>query len=212
MKNDSQIVISDNRYPIAAATEIERFSSRGVDLDAAEQSVRMLLKALNVPTDDEHLQRTPRRVAEALARFITPPTFNPTSFPNDEGYDELVLATDIKFHSLCGHHLLPFSGIAYVGYIPDKRIVGLSKLARAVDYFSRRLQVQERLTMQVANWIEETLQPKGVGVVLRAEHCCMSLRGVRAVGSSTVTSCLLGQVREDVRTRSEFMTLVSQSV
>lgn len=210
--NDSSMAVDDDQYPALTPASADQLSAQGVDLTGAEEAVRKLLVALNVPPDDPHLRETPRRVAEALGQFVTPPAFNPTSFPNDEGYDELVLATDIRFQSLCGHHLLPFSGTAHVGYIPDKRIIGLSKLARAVDYFSRRLQVQERLTMQVAEWLDKTLQPKGVGVVLHAEHTCMSLRGVRATGSSTVTSCLLGQVRSDVRTRNEFMALVHESV
>lgn len=208
MSTNSSIGIDDGLYPDLRAVGAGLPGAQGVDLAAAEEAVRMLLTALNVHEDDAHLQRTPRRVAEALGWFVTPPEFNPTSFPNDEGYDELVLVTDIKFQSLCGHHLLPFSGTAHVGYIPGERIVGLSKLARAVDYFSRRLQVQERLTMQVADWIDKTLNPVGVGVVLRAEHTCMSTRGVRAAGSSTVTSCLLGRLREDARTRAEFLALV----
>jgi GTP cyclohydrolase I len=203
---DSAALDNEPRANLTAA-DSDRFAEQGIDLAAAEEGVRMLLKALNLPLHEPHLVSTPQRVAEALGQFVSPPRFNPTSFPNEEGYDELVLVKDIKFNSLCSHHLLPFSGTAHLGYIPDKRIIGLSKLARAVNYFSRRPQVQERLTMQVADWIDKTLQPKGVGVVLRAEHACMSLRGVRAVGSLTVTSCLRGQVREDVRTRNEFMTL-----
>jgi GTP cyclohydrolase I len=131
----------------------------------------------------------------------------PTTFPNDEGYDELVLVRDIPFHSLCEHHLLPFSGVAHVGYLPADRIVGLSKLARVVDHFARGLQVQERLTKQIGDWLDDELAPKGVGVVLEAEHLCMSLRGVQADGSRTVTSSLHGLIRDDARTRSEFLDL-----
>jgi GTP cyclohydrolase I len=133
-----------------------------------------------------------------------------TTFPNDEGYDELVLTRDIPFQSLCEHHLMPFVGVAHVGYLPGSRILGLSKLARVVEHFSRRLQVQERLTSQVAAWLDEHLNPKGVGVVMEAEHQCMSLRGVRANGSHTVTSALHGHIRHDARTRSEFLTLVGR--
>jgi GTP cyclohydrolase I len=139
--------------------------------------------------------------------MLTPRSFNLTTFANDEGYDELVLARDIPFHSLCQHHLLPFIGVAHVGYLPGDRILGLSKLARVVELFARGLQVQERLTKQVADWLQEELEPKGVGVVLEAEHLCMSLRGVQARGSWTVTSALHGLLREDSRSRSEFFAL-----
>jgi GTP cyclohydrolase I len=127
---------------------------------------------------------------------------------NDGGYDELVVATAIPFHSLCEHHLLPFVGVAHVGYLPGERIIGLSKLARVVDLYARGLQVQERLTTQVARWLESTLRPRGVGVVLEAEHLCMSLRGVQKAGARTVTSALYGTVRDDARTREEFLDLV----
>jgi GTP cyclohydrolase I len=178
-----------------------------VDLRAAEQAVTDLLLALGQDVDSEHLLETPARVARSFAELLTPSAFNPTTFPNDQGYDELVVARDIPFHSLCEHHLLPFRGIAHVGYLPGARILGLSKLARVVELFSRRLQVQERLTQQVADWLEQHLEPKGVGVVLEAEHLCMSLRGVRSTGSLTVTSSLTGIVREDPRTRTEFLAL-----
>ncbi len=146
-------------------------------------------------------------MALAYEEFLTPEPFVPTTFPNDEGYDELVLVRDIPFHSLCEHHLLPFSGIAHVGYLPASRILGLSKLARVVEHFARGLQVQERLTKQIGDWLDARLAPKGVGVVLEAEHLCMSLRGVEAVGSKTVTSSLHGLVRDDARTRAEFLDL-----
>lgn len=146
-------------------------------------------------------------MALAYEEFLTPEPFVPTTFPNDEGYDELVMVRDIPFHSLCEHHLLPFSGVAHVGYLPDSRILGLSKLARVVEHFARGLQVQERLTKQIGDWLDARLDPKGVGVVLEAEHLCMSLRGVEAVGSKTVTSSLHGLVRDDARTRAEFLDL-----
>ena len=150
-----------------------------VDLDAAADAVRDLLVALGHDPETEHLAGTPRRVASAYAEMLTPRPFDLTTFPNDEGYDELVLARDIPFQSLCQHHLLPFHGVAHVGYLPGDRILGLSKLARVVESFARGLQVQERLTQQVANWLDEKLTPRGVGVVLEAEHQCMSRRGVR---------------------------------
>ncbi len=179
----------------------------GVDLERAAGAVADLLDALGVDRTRAGLEETPTRVAKALAEMLTPEPFNVTTFANEEGYDELVVARAIPFASLCEHHLLPFSGVAYVGYLPDERLVGLSKLARVVDHFARRLQVQERLTAQVANFLQDTLEPKGVGVVLDAEHLCMSLRGVRSGGSRTVTSALKGLVRDDPRTRSEFLAL-----
>jgi GTP cyclohydrolase I len=179
----------------------------GIDRDAAEQAVADLLVALGRDPSDEHLVDTPRRVAAAYAELLTPAPFRATTFPNDEGYDELVVARDVAFSSLCEHHLLPFSGVAHVGYLPGERIVGLSKLARVVEHVARDLQVQERLTEQVADWLERELQPKGVGVVLEAEHLCMSLRGVRASGSRTVTSAVRGLLRTDGRSRAEFFAL-----
>src|SRR5262245_436423 len=180
---------------------------RVVDPAAAERAVGDLLVALGHDPDSEHLAETPRRVAAAFAELLTPRPFNPTTFPNDEGYDELVLARDIPFHSLCEHHLLPFHGTAHVGYLPGARILGLSKLARVVERFARDLQVQERLTQQVANWLRDELQPKGVGVVVEAEHLCMSLRGVRARGARTITSAVHGRLRDDARSRAEFFAL-----
>jgi GTP cyclohydrolase I len=141
--------------------------------------------------------------------LLTPVEFRPTTFPNDEGYDQLIMARDIEFSSLCEHHLLPFSGVAHVGYIPGERIVGLSKLARVVERFARDLQVQERLTAQIASWLDEHLEPVGVGVVLEAEHTCMAIRGVRKPGSHTITSALRGAVRDDARTRQEFLSLAT---
>ncbi|MCW2601242.1 MAG: cyclohydrolase FolE [Frankiales bacterium] len=182
----------------------------GLDLRAAEDAVADLLRALGQDVDSEHLRGTPARVARSFAELLTPSTFSPTSFPNRQGYDELVVARDIPFHSLCEHHLLPFRGVAHVGYLPGGRFLGLSKLARVVEMFARRLQVQERLTQQVAHWLEEQLEPKGVGVVLEAEHLCMSLRGVRSTGALTVTSALTGIMREDARTRTEFLALTRQ--
>jgi GTP cyclohydrolase I len=179
----------------------------GVDLQAAERAARDLMSALGADLADESVRDTPLRVARLYAELLSPAPFNPTTFPNDGGYDELVVARAIPFHSLCEHHLVPFIGVAHVGYLPGERVLGLSKLARVVDSYSRSLQVQERLTTQIAGWIQRTLEPKGVGVVLEAEHLCMSLRGVQKQGATTVTSALLGQVRDDPRTRQEFLAL-----
>jgi GTP cyclohydrolase IA len=182
----------------------------GVDLDGAERAVSDLLFALGVSAEVQSLAETPRRVARAYAEMLTPIPFEATTFPNDEGYDEFVVLKDIPFSSLCEHHLLPFSGVAHVGYLPGDRLLGLSKLARVVDHYSRRLQVQERLTTQVAEWLVTQLSPKGAGVVIEAEHACMTLRGIRATGAVTVTSALTGVVREDERSRREFLSLVGR--
>jgi GTP cyclohydrolase I len=178
-----------------------------VDERAAERAVADLLVALGQELDDEHTAETPRRVAAAFRELLSPRPFTLTTFPNDEGYDELVVARDIPFHSLCQHHLLPFTGVAHVGYLPGDRVVGLSKLARVVELFARRLQLQERLTKQIADCLQQHLQPKGVGVVLEAEHLCMSLRGVQAHGALTTTSALQGLLRDDGRSRAEFFAL-----
>jgi GTP cyclohydrolase I len=178
-----------------------------IDLPAAQRAVADLLTALGRDPESAHLADTPRRVANAYAEMLTPREFELTTFPNDEGYDELVLAKDIPVQSLCEHHLLPFQGVAHVGYLPGDRILGLSKLARVVELFARDFQVQERLTKQVADWLQDHLEPKGVGVVIEAEHQCMSLRGVRAVGSRTVTSSLHGILRDNPSSRQEFFAL-----
>ena len=178
-----------------------------VNLPAAERAVRDLLLALGRDPSSQHLSDTPRRVAESFTEMLTPREFDLTTFPNDEHYDELVLAKSIPVQSLCEHHMLPFTGVAHVGYLPGKRILGLSKLARVVELFARDLQVQERLTVQVANWLQEYLDPMGVGVVIEAEHMCMSMHGVQAIGSRTITSSVHGLLREDARSRQEFFTL-----
>ena len=177
------------------------------DLARAELAAEDFLRALGMPLDSEHLMATPGRMARAWAEMITPRTFELTTFPNEEGYDEMVLVRDIPVRSICEHHLLPFTGRASVAYLPGARIVGLSKLARVVENFASRPQTQERLTKQVAEWLQGHLQPAGVGVIVAAEHTCMTFRGVRATGTSTVTSTLLGRLREDPRSRQEFLAL-----
>ena len=148
-------------------------------------------------------------MADAYTELLTPQPFRPTTFPNDDGYDELIVARAIPFHSLCMHHLLPFHGVAHIGYLPGERIIGLSKLGRVVELFARDLQIQERMTTQIARWVQRELEPRGVGVVLEAEHMCMSLRGVQKAGARTTTSALLGLLRDDARTRGEFLSLVA---
>ena len=182
----------------------------GVDRERAERAVADLLDALGVDRRAEALRDTPRRVASTFAELLRPEPFRATTFPNDGGYDELVIVSDIAFSSLCEHHLLPFVGVAHIGYLPGDRIVGLSKLPRLVEHRARRLQVQERLTGEVADWLEETLRPRGVGVVMEATHMCMTLRGVRQPGALTTTSALRGRLREDPRTRQEFFELIGR--
>ncbi|MEG8179246.1 GTP cyclohydrolase I [Nocardia terpenica] len=177
------------------------------DMSAAEAAVASFLAALGVDLSGATLRDTPGRMARAYAELLTPREFDLTVFPNDEDYDELVLVQSIGFRSLCEHHGLPFIGTAQVGYLPGDRIIGISKLARVVEMFACRPQTQERMTRQIADWLGEHLCPKGVGVVLRAEHLCMTLRGAQAPGATTVTSALDGLLLKDPRARSEFFTL-----
>lgn len=178
-----------------------------VDLAVAEQAAADLLTALGLPIDSVDMADTPRRMVQAYAEMLSVGAFDFTTFPNTEAYDELVLVEDIPVRSVCEHHMLPFVGVAHIGYLPDERILGLSKFARVVDFFSHRAQTQERLTKQIAEHLQEQLSPRGVGVVIEAEHTCMSLRGVRAVGARTVTSALFGTLRENPSSRAEFLSL-----
>ena len=182
-----------------------------LDRAALQHAARELLRAVGADVDDPALEETPRRVPDAYAELLTPQPFRATTFPNEDGYDQLIVARAMPFHSLCMHHLLPFHGVAHIAYLPGDSIIGLSKLGRVVEYFSRDLQIQERLTTQVADWLERELEPKGVGVVLEAEHLCMSLRGVQKLGAKTVTSALRGLVRDDARTRQEFLALTTRT-
>jgi GTP cyclohydrolase IA len=186
-------------------------ASEGIDHAEVQRAAGALLRALGADVDSEALQETPRRMADAYSELLTPRPFRATTFPNEDGYDELIVARAIPFHSLCMHHLLPFHGVAHIGYLPAERIIGLSKLGRVVELFARDLQIQERLTTQIARWLERELEPKGVGVVLEAEHLCMSLRGVQKLGAKTVTSALRGCVRDDARTRQEFLALTTRT-
>jgi GTP cyclohydrolase IA len=200
------------RAALASVAELPDHPETGrkpVDLDAAEQAAAELLRALGADLHSEHLRETPRRVAAAYGELLTPVPFSATTFPNEEHYDELVLVEGIPFQSLCMHHLLPFHGVAHVAYLPADRLIGLSKLARVVELFARDLQLQERMATQIADWLEEKLRPRGVGVVLEAEHLCMSLRGVQKPGTRTVTSALRGGVKDDPRTRAEFLSLIA---
>ena len=188
-------------------------ASAGVDADRAAAAVRELLIAIGEDPDRDGLQATPGRVARMFAEVVAGTNEDPsrhltTTFEAD--HDEIVLVRDIPFSSMCEHHLLPFIGRAHVGYIPgpDGRITGLSKLARLVDGFARRLQVQERLTSQIANAVQQVLDPAGVIVVLEAEHLCMSIRGAAKPGATTVTSAIRGHFRDDPRGRAEALSLI----
>ena len=191
-----------NHRPLTSQT-----STIATDPEAAVTAAADLLAALGLDLDNESLIETPRRMAHALLEMTTPRDFEFTTFPNEEDYDELVMVQDIPLQSLCEHHMLPFVGRAHVGYLPGERILGLSKFARMVELHSRQPQTQERMTKQIADHLNDLLQPRGVGVVIEAEHTCMSLRGARASGALTTTSTLLGQLREDQRSRAEFMSL-----
>ncbi len=179
-----------------------------------EEQIRHILKALGEDPNREGLLKTPQRVAQALAFLTQGYQLDPEKVINDalftEDYEEMIVQKDIDFFSLCEHHLLPFFGKAHVAYIPHHKLVGISKLARLVDVYARRLQVQERLTNQIANIIMEKLDPLGVAVVIEAEHLCMRMRGVEKQNSMIITSTLLGAFRTRQETRNEFMTLIRQ--
>jgi GTP cyclohydrolase I len=205
----------DHGAPVLALADAPPYPDthgRRIDHAALQRAARELLRALGADPEAKALEDTPLRVADAYAELLTPQPFRATTFPNDDGYDDLIVARAIPFHSLCMHHLLPFHGVAHVGYLPGERIIGLSKLGRVVEFFSRDLQIQERLTTQVADWLERELAPKGVGVVFEAEHLCMSLRGVQKLGAKTMTSALRGLVRDDARTRQEFLALTTRDI
>jgi len=180
-----------------------------------QDAIRRLLTDLGEDPDREGLRDTPKRVEKAY-KFLTSgysadidKVLNNALFTVD--YNEMVIVKDIDFYSLCEHHLLPFFGKCHIAYIPSTRVIGLSKIPRLVDVFARRLQVQERLTKQIADWLADRLQPKGVGVVIEARHTCMTQRGVLATESDTVTSTLLGTLRHDPRSRAEFFALTGVS-
>lgn len=199
----------DDRPAAAPPTPGRIVDASQLDLAAAERAAHELLRAIGADLDYPGLSETPRRIAASLAELLTPAEFTATLFRN-EGYDELILVRDIAFQSLCMHHLLPFHGVAHVAYLPGECIIGISKLARVVEAFARDLQLQERMTVQIADWLEQELAPRGVGVVLSAEHMCMTIRGVHKPGARTVTSAVRGRLRADARTREEFFSLVER--
>lgn len=179
-------------------------------MNKIEENIKQVIEAIDTNSDREGLHDTPQRYARFMSEFTSLPEFSPTVFES-EGYDEMVVQTNITFYSLCEHHLLPFFGTGTIAYIPDKHIIGLSKLARMLDHFSHRLQNQERITSQVADYLQKTTKAKGVGVVLNARHLCMEMRGVQKPGATTATSALRGYFKSRPQTRSEFLSLASRS-
>lgn len=177
------------------------------DLDKAQAAVKALLEALGEDTEREGLLETPKRVAKFYKQFLTPDDYNFTVF-DAENYDEMIVQKEIPFFSLCEHHMAPFFGTASVAYIPDKKIVGLSKLARTVRTYSQRLQNQERITSQIAEILQEKLNPKGVAVQLTARHFCMEMRGVKTHDVSTTTTRLIGAFKDNDNTRAEFLEAI----
>lgn len=176
-----------------------------------EETARLLLEQTTGLKDDKHGTKTPQRFIAMLRELTTPDEFEFTTFDNEDGVDEIVTVENIPFVSLCNHHVVPFVGVAHIGYIPDRKLVGLSKFARVVRHYAKALQVQERLTQQVANFLMEQLDPLGVAVVLEAEHMCMTIRGVQTPGTRTTTSAMMGVFSDHERTaKMEFMRLIGK--
>ena len=172
-----------------------------------QENVTRLLEYFGEDVSREGLQDTPKRFVKFFNEFLSPPEWNCTTFES-EGYDEMIVQTNIPFHSLCEHHIAPFFGEGHIAYIPNKRIVGLSKLARTLETYARRLQNQERITQQVADFLEKELEPQGVAVVIKAKHMCMEMRGVKKHGTWTTTSKMTGTFRNDNKARNEFLNLI----
>jgi len=197
--------------PLFKAADL--FCETEMDLDTLEQATTKLLEAIGEDPKREGLLKTPSRVAHAYKEILAGYRTNPEELINDAfftvSYDEMVIVKDIEFYSLCEHHMLPFYGVVHVGYIPDGKVIGLSKIPRIVDMFSRRLQVQERMTQQIADFLQESLQPQGVGVVVEGKHLCMMMRGIKKQGSSMTTSAMLGVFRTQPSTRMEFLNRIA---
>ncbi|AMP03658.1 GTP cyclohydrolase I [Collimonas pratensis] len=197
--------------PATAASTLPERPSRA----EAESAIRTLLRWAGDDPDREGLLDTPARVARAYEEFFAGYSKDPveilsTTFSEVEGYDEMVVLTNIRFESHCEHHMAPIIGKAHVAYLPDRRVVGISKLARLVDIYAKRLQIQEKMTVQIADTLQQVLLPKGVAVVIEASHGCMTTRGIHKPGTSLVTSRMLGAFRDDPSTRREFMSIISQ--
>ena len=201
----TEIVVAQHEVSVSGSCD-------SVDREAVISTVRTLIRQLGLDPTDDGLLDTPRRIADMYAEMFAGLGQDPRDdlqVQFDEGHDEMVILRDIPFYSMCEHHMIPFFGKVHVAYIPNGKIVGLSKLPRVVDVFARRLQVQERLGEQIANALDEVLQPKGVGVVIEAEHLCMTARGIRKPGSRIVTSAMRGAFRQNPNTRQEFMNLIA---
>lgn len=217
--HESQLdtVAEDMQAKLASPELLHQFELdfKPVDIEAAKQSVTGLLHAIGEDPSREGLQDTPKRVAKAYQELVSGYTTDPKALINnavfDVEYDDMVIVTDIEYYSLCEHHMLPFMGHAHVAYIPGKKVVGLSKIPRIVDMFSRRLQVQERLTRQIAEFINEVLEPKGVAVVMDGQHMCSMIRGVKKHDSGMTTSAMLGDFKTDREQRNEFMMHIQRS-
>lgn len=198
--------------PLALAADL--FCEDEMDLDSIESSVENILEAIGEDTEREGLLKTPHRVAKSYQELLAGYRMDPKALINeavfDVAYDEMVIVRDIEFYSMCEHHMLPFMGRVHVAYIPSDKVIGLSKIPRIVDLFSRRLQVQERMTTQIANYINVVLQPQGVAVVAEGLHMCMMLRGVKKKDARMTTSAMLGVFRDDMSTRMEFLDNISR--
>jgi GTP cyclohydrolase I len=198
--------------PLALAADL--FCEEEMDLDAIESSVGTILEAIGEDPEREGLIKTPHRVAKSYKELLAGYRMDPKAIINDAifdvAYDEMVIVRDIEFYSMCEHHMLPFMGRVHVAYIPSDKVIGLSKIPRIVDLFSRRLQVQERMTTQIANYIDVVLKPQGVAVVAEGMHMCMMLRGVKKKDARMTTSAMLGIFRDDMSTRMEFLDNISR--
>jgi len=205
-------MVADCNDPLALAADL--FCEKEMDLESIESSVREILVGIGENPEREGLLRTPHRVAKSYKELLSGYRMDPKALINnavfDVVYDQMVIVRDIEFASMCEHHMLPFMGRAHVAYVPSDKVIGLSKIPRIVDLFSKRLQVQERMTTQIAEYIDVVLNPKGVAVVVEGLHMCMMLRGVKKQNARMTTSAMLGQFRDDMSTRMEFLDNISR--
>jgi GTP cyclohydrolase IA len=205
--------MTDTKITLYDAAEL--LPSTEIDQQTIQEAIRKVLEAVGEDPDREGLQRTPERVARSYEELLAGYRVDPVALINDacfeENYDEMVLVRDIEFYSLCEHHMLPFLGRAHVAYIPNGHVIGLSKIPRIVDMFARRLQVQERMTRQIADFLQHLLAPQGVGVVVEALHMCSMIRGVKKHDSRMTTSTMLGSFRTNLASRVEFLDNISRS-
>lgn len=205
-------MVSDCYNPLALAADL--FCSQEIDSKSIESSVTQILTAIGEDPDRDGLLRTPERVAKSYGELLEGYRMDPQELINDAifdvAYDQMVIVRDIEFYSMCEHHMLPFMGRAHVAYIPSDKVIGLSKIPRIVDLFSRRLQVQERMTTQVAEYLDVVLKPRGVAVVVEGLHMCMMLRGVKKHDARMTTSAMVGAFRDDLSTRMEFLDNISR--